>query len=31
MLLYFLIAGSENNAEQGKRMFKMEDNEEDTC
>jgi len=30
-LMYFLIAGSENNAEQGKRMFKMEDNEEDTC
>jgi len=23
--------GSENNAEQGKRMFKVEDNEEDTC
>ncbi|GFG38556.1 hypothetical protein Cfor_01621 [Coptotermes formosanus] len=23
--------GSENNGEQGKRMFKMEDNEEDTC
>jgi len=29
--MYFLIAGSENNAEQGKSMFKMEDNEEDAC
>jgi hypothetical protein len=29
--MYFLIAGSENNAEQGKRMFKVEDNEDDTC
>jgi hypothetical protein len=25
------VTGSENSAEQGKRVFKMEDNEEETC
>jgi hypothetical protein len=29
--MYILIAGSENNAEHGKRMFKVEENEEETC
>jgi hypothetical protein len=29
--MYFLVAGSENNGEQGKRMFKVEDSEDDAC
>jgi hypothetical protein len=30
-MFIFFVTGSENSTEQGKRVFKMEDNEDETC